>query len=182
MSVNKRRGYVLIEVLLAMTILSITGGALIRSLQNSVEASRKMRDLTKAIYLTQGKLHELKLNYFRRFEPPLGEFRGEYEAPGTEKYYWVAVVERDRQMDAFIITVWTHWSAHVNHNARGRYQDFQDSSYMLRTMVPTARFNENLIFGNQPQQRFQRERERGRNRGQERGSRMPGGRGQRGGR
>lgn len=166
-------GYVLIEVLLAMTIMAIAGTALLQSLRNSVDASRSVRDMTKAIYLTQAKLNELKTYYYRREGAQLGELRGNFDSPGAEKFQWTAQVERDRERDAYVITVWTSWGQESNtrRQPRGRYRYLNESGYMLRTLVPVPRYNEQLIFGGAPQ--FRRtddpRSERANQRAQERG-------------
>ena len=52
-----RNGYILIEVLVAMTIFAISGGVLMHSLMSAFEATKTLRDMTKAIFLTQTMLH-----------------------------------------------------------------------------------------------------------------------------
>lgn len=149
------KGYVLIEVLLAMTVFAIAGSTIMMTLQNTVDASRGARDLSKAIYLTQAKLHEFKLEYFRRDRQGavLGEFRGEYPYPGAEKFLWTAMVEYDTEKDAYDITVWTTWGEQENFNRRGRYRDLGGVNYRLRTFVPTARYNRSLLMGVPPTER-----------------------------
>lgn len=170
-------GYVLIEVLLAMTVFAIAGSAVMMTLQNVVEASRNARDMSKAIYLTQAKLHEFKAEYNRRDNATTGEFRGEFPYPGTEDFRWRTYVEYDRQRDAYVITVITQWGEERN-NRRGYYRDLGGANYMLRSFVPTARYNRDLMFGVAPVARVNMEMGQ---RGQ-RAQRQRGGRGSRGGR
>jgi len=149
-----RKAFVMMEVLMAMTILSIAGTVLMRSLLNSIEASKVVRDTTKAIYLTQGKLHEFELKYTGKSEPPLGEFRGDYTEPGASKFQWKAFVELDRIREAYVITVSTTWGDESGGTRYRRSRRNQNSEqFMLKSMVWRARYNEDLVFGIQPRTR-----------------------------
>ncbi|MEW6237593.1 MAG: type II secretion system protein [Candidatus Omnitrophota bacterium] len=153
-SETRRKAFVMLEVLMAMTILSIAGTVLMRSLLNSVEASKVVRDTTKAIYLTQGKLHEFELKYSGKAEPPLGEFRGTYTEPGASKFQWKAYVELDRMREAYVITVSTTWGDEGGGARYRRSRRNQESEqFMLKSMVWRARYNEDLVFGIQPRTR-----------------------------
>ncbi|NPU97185.1 MAG: type II secretion system protein [Candidatus Omnitrophica bacterium] len=150
------RAFALIEVLLSMTLLAITGTVLMRSISNAVDYTRDMRDLTKMIYLTQLKLHEFELAYNRRANMQLGDFEGRFTQPGAEHFHWYARVEYDRRADAYLITVRTisdEQSQPLRRNRRWRSRNFDEGGFVLRSMVLTARFNEELVRGGNPQVR-----------------------------
>lgn len=168
-SSSRLNGFVMLEVLMAMTILAIAGTYLMRSLTNSIEASKMIKDTTKAIYLTQAKLHDLELQYTNRADPLLGELRGQYQQPGASKFSWIANVEIDRVHDAYVITVWTIWGdENPYRRISRRYRDRSDR-FMLKTMVPRARFNEDLVMGIKPTQRQSDQLRNSRRRGGRRG-------------
>jgi type II secretory pathway pseudopilin PulG len=143
------RGYILLEVLVAMTIFAIAGGVLIRSFLNANNATRTLRDMTKAIYLTKIMLNDLELRYNRRAEVQLGEFDGNYPYPGTSKFHWFANIEKDTQRDAYIISVRTTWDDQTSsRRRRGRWRGGDAAGGItLKTMVMTARYNEDLMLG-----------------------------------
>lgn len=148
--------FALIEILLSMTLLAITGTVLIRAISNAVDYTRDMRDLTKTIYLTQLKLHEFELAYNRRANMRLGDFDGRFTQPGAEHFRWNARVEYDRHADAYVITVRTvsdDQSQPMKRNRRWRSRNFDEGGFVLKSMVLTARFNEQLIQGGAPQVR-----------------------------
>ncbi|MBN2328053.1 MAG: prepilin-type N-terminal cleavage/methylation domain-containing protein [Candidatus Omnitrophica bacterium] len=168
-------GYILIEVLVAMTIFAITGGVLIHSLMNAFEATRTLRDMTKALYLTKVMLHDLEIRYTRRADVQLGEFEGNYPYPGSYKFRWYADIEYDRDKDAYIISVRTKWEDdQSSRRRRGRWQGRDSGGVMLKTMVLTARYNEELVlgFGGEPNiGRRGEDRSQGRQGGQRGGQR-----------
>ena len=146
--VKTSSGFVLVEVLLSMTILVITGTALLRSIQNSIGAARHARDIAKEVFLANVKLHEYEVTYYEKPMAPLGQFEGRYDIPGAEDFHWTAVVDHDPTRDAYVITV---WSAKDSRNPittrRGRRMSAGPDGFMLRTLVPTARYNEYLVRG-----------------------------------
>ncbi|MBZ0258708.1 type II secretion system GspH family protein [bacterium] len=146
---KNERAYVLVEILAAMTILAISGSVLMRSLQNAMGATRSVQDITKAIYLTEAKLNEFKIAYNSKMDPELGEFRGNYSQPGASKFHWTAWVEHDRKLDAYVITVSTTWGEGSSKRRRRRARDLE-GGFVLKSMAPRARINEDLILGGVP--------------------------------
>jgi Tfp pilus assembly protein PilV len=161
---------VLLEVLLSMTILSICGTVLMRTIMTTLEASKVARDVTKAIYLSKIKLHEFEMAYARKANYNLGEFRGDYTQEGASQFYWVANVEYNQEYDAFVITVQTLWGDQKRSRRPRRYSD-SDAGVRLKSMVPTVRYNEVLESGGVPGKRPRGSRGRG---GGSRGSRGSG--------
>ncbi|MDX9753099.1 MAG: hypothetical protein RBU29_04010 [bacterium] len=153
--------FVLIEVLLSMTILAICSGVLLRSISNSIKATEVARDITKAVYLTQIKLREFEALYSEKANYEYGEFRGRYEQPGSSKFRWRAEVDYDPTYDAVVITVQTLWGE--ERAVRGYRRRFADLStgYVLKTMVPMIRYNEELQRGGIPSKRPRQERRQG---------------------
>ncbi len=132
-----------------MTILAIAGMALMRTLLNTMEASRLVRDTAKAVFLTQSKLHELEIECWNREGILDGETQGYFEQEGAEKFQWHALIEKDRRFhEAYIISVWTTWDEGRFSRSRVRRSRYGTSnSFMLKTMVPMARYNEQLVRG-----------------------------------
>jgi len=141
------QAFVLIEVVLSMTILAIAGTVLMRSLMNSMDATRIVRDTAKAVFLAQDKMHEFELKYSNKVAAELGEFRGIFEQPGASKFYWRAIVERDRDRDAYVITVWTNWGEETTKHRHRLARYAEPSGFMVRTLVPVGRINEDLVRG-----------------------------------
>lgn len=146
---KNERAYVLIEILAAMTVLAISGTVLMRSLQNAMSATRSVQDITKAIYLTEAKLNEFKVAYNSKMDPELGEFRGNYSQLGASKFRWTAWVEHDRKLDAYVITVSTTWGEGSSNRRRRRSRNLE-GGFVLKSMAPRARINEQLIMGGVP--------------------------------
>ena len=150
---SRTRAFALIEVLLAMTIMTMCGTYLLRSIVTSMQATKSVRDLTKAIFLTQIKLHELEMQYSQKAFYQYGEFRGNYTQSGSSKFRWIAYVNYDKGYDAVVITIQTLWGDDPNtRHHRIRRADIS-AGYALSTMVPTLRFNEDIMRGIVPGKR-----------------------------
>jgi type II secretory pathway pseudopilin PulG len=160
---TRTNAFVLVEVLVSMTILAIAGTVLIRSLMNSIAVSRIVRDTTKAVFLTQAKLHELEMVYSGKANVDLGIFEGRYEQPGASDFRWRARIEADNTHGAYVIQLWTTYGEDDrSQRRRSRWSRRSTGGFMLMTMVPTARYNEDLIQGIGP---TMREKGTSRNRG-----------------
>ncbi|MGC9328617.1 MAG: hypothetical protein ACP5I1_13355, partial [Candidatus Hinthialibacter sp.] len=86
--------------------------------------------------------------YTRRADVQLGEFEGNYPYPGAYQFRWYADIEYDRDKDAYIITVRTKWEEdQSSRRRRGRWQGRDSGGVMLKSMVLTARYNEELVLG-----------------------------------
>lgn len=169
-----RQGYVLVEVLLSLTVLAIAGTAIMRSISNAIDTTQEIRDLTKVVFLTEGKLHELEMVYDRKAieSVKIGDLSGRYTQPGAEEFMWYARVEPDRDGVSFEITVWTNKVEDLKQTTRRRMRRSRNIEYqgfMLKTIVPAARINDTLLFGGTPGRRPAGGR--GSQRGGERGSR-----------
>ncbi len=159
------RAFVLIEVLVSMTILAIAGTVLMRTLMNCVDITGVVRDTTKAIFLTQEKLHWFEMQCWGKAATDLGYYEGSYDQPGASDFRWHAQVDLDQEHDAYVIKVWTTWGEEDrSRRRRSRWSRQEVDGFMLKTIVPTARYNEDLVNGLTPVMR-----ERGTNRGRSRG-------------
>lgn len=128
------QGYMLIEVILAMTILAVSGVAIIQSMRACIDHSRSAEGYTTALFLTQSRLLELELKYANRFNPRLGRDRGTYEHLGRPDYWWESEIEYDRSRVAYHLKVTTHWTFKEN-----------EQEFTLETITPAARIREDLL-------------------------------------
>lgn len=148
--------FVLVEVLLSLTILAIAGIMIMRSFVNAMDATQAIRDLSKVVFLTEGKMHELTMIYDRKAieNAQLGEFGGRYTQPGAEAFLWNARVETDKDNTLYIISVWTSDAKEAKPRRRVRRSRRDEyMGFMLKTIVPAARYNDTLVFGGSASQR-----------------------------
>lgn len=180
------KGFALVEVLLSLTILAIAGTTLMRSFQNGVTITGEVRDMSKIVFLTEAKLHELELEYEKKHiqSVTLGELRGNFNnIPGAEGYVWRAFVDLDPDFEAYLIRVQALPADHAMQSGpRRNYRRNEMQGFWLKTIVPAARINTTLLFGEEPRMREGARGDRRGGRG-ERGSRgsRGGNRGSRGG-
>ena len=151
---SKTKAFVLIEVLLAMTIMALCGTVLLRSIVASIHATKVARDLTKAIFLTQIKLHDFEMQYSQKANFQYGEFRGTYGQAGSSMFRWVAYVNYDKSYDAIVITVQTLWGDDPHARRHHIRRNDISAGYALSTMVPALRFNEDIMHGIVPGKRM----------------------------
>lgn len=144
------KAFVLVEVLLSMTVLAIAGTSLLRSIQNSINASRKARDTAKLIFLAKSKLHEYEMRYSFKPLADLGAFNGRFDSAGLRDYAWTAHVDYNSKHDAYFITVWVNQDQSLQNNW---YSRRNPEGIKLVSMVPTARFNEFITKGYQTTRR-----------------------------
>jgi len=152
----RQEGFALVEALLSLTILAIAGTVLMRSFQNAIETSGRVREIAEIVHITEKKLHELELEYDGQpaRDARLGELRGTYTEDGVNDYVWRATVDLDREYEAFVITVTTlHSDGYMPTRRRRSYRDDSYDGFTLKTIVPAARINEVLLFGGQPSRR-----------------------------
>lgn len=138
------KAFVLVEVLLSMTVLAIAGTSLLRSIQNSINASRKARDTAKMIFLCKSKLHEYEMMYSFKPLADLGTFNGKFDSAGLREYSWIAQVDYSKKHDAYFITVWVNQDQTKQSNW---YSRRNPEGFKLVSMVPTSRYNEFIAKG-----------------------------------
>ncbi len=160
----RQEGFALVEALLSLTILAIAGTVLMRSFQNGMETSGRVRDIAKVVHLTEKKLHELELEYdgVPVRDARVGELRGTYTEDEVHDFVWRANVELDDDYEAYVITVTTlPLNSRTGLRRQRSYRDDSYDGFTLKTIVPAARINEILLFGGQPSRRGEQERGRG---------------------
>jgi general secretion pathway protein I len=81
---KKARGFTLIEILVAMTMFAVVGGALLQLFEGGLRAARQAADYTHAVLLARSKLTELLA--YNDLRP--GTIEGEFEGG----YRWQAVL------------------------------------------------------------------------------------------
>lgn len=87
---KRRRGFTLVEVLMAMMITASVAGMLIGSVMNAMAMRQKALSLNKAITMAKKKMHEIKA--LNKTDSGQGEMPG---APG----YRFAYVIREQELD-----------------------------------------------------------------------------------
>jgi len=145
------KAFVLVEVLVSMTILAIAGTVLLRSIQNSLSASRRARDTAKTVFLAKSKIHEFEMLYIFKPLAAMGVFTGRFEQRRDYDFLWTAEVYHDKKRDAYIITVWVKKDDGVKHTRR--YRKREQKGFKLVSMVPTARYNDYIVRGFEPSRR-----------------------------
>ena len=85
------KGFTLLEVLIALSVLAIALGAIIQSVAATTNNIGYLRDRTFAHWVAMNKVAELQTG--TGDWPPLGNTDGTYELANYEWYWKVAVVE-----------------------------------------------------------------------------------------
>ncbi|HRP69259.1 MAG TPA: prepilin-type N-terminal cleavage/methylation domain-containing protein [Turneriella sp.] len=89
---KKRRGFTLIEVLMALTLTAALSGLIIGSVVNAMSMRQKALSLNKAITLAKKKMHEIKA--LNKTDSGRGDFVG---MPGFKFEYLIKEEELDLQ-------------------------------------------------------------------------------------
>ncbi len=135
---DKRRrggkGYVLLEVLLAMTIMAVSGAVIVQSMRLCLEHSLVAEGYTAALYLTQSRMLELEMEHSGALDAPLGRDAGTFEYLGRKEFLWESFVEYDRDRGAYHLKVTTYWP-HKGSTLR----------FGLETLIPVGRVNKDLL-------------------------------------
>jgi general secretion pathway protein I len=141
------RGFTLLEILVALVILSISIGVLMNIFSGGIKAARVTRNYNKAVFLAQGKMEELLLRKFNDEFTDSGVFEEdpdfrwdlevlEYEMPTDE---WQQPDESEAQIPqvrTLEITLRVSW------NTGERTQTY--SLTTLRTVKP---YQEEVLSG-----------------------------------
>lgn len=95
------KGFTLIEVMVALTIVALSLTAVTASLSQMIDAGQTMRDRTYASWIAQNRITELRL----AFETPeVGATNGEVQYANTD-WAWRAVVSETGVEDLYRIDV-----------------------------------------------------------------------------
>jgi general secretion pathway protein I len=93
---NRAAGFTLLEILVALTLFAIVGGALLGLFQTGLRATATSSEYTHAALLARSKLNELQV--YTTLVP--GTYEGEFD----EQYRWrVTLTERAEIADASLL-------------------------------------------------------------------------------
>jgi type II secretion system protein I len=85
--VTRTRGFTLLEILVALTLFAVVGGALLQMFQQGLRSTRTASEQTHAALLARSKLSELQA--YEQLTP--GEIGGEFD----DGYRWRATLVED---------------------------------------------------------------------------------------
>jgi len=91
LNLKAAKGFTLLEVLIALSVLAIALGAIIQSVAATTNNVGYLRDRTLAHWVAMNKVVELQVG--TNDWPPLGNTDGTYELANYEWYWKVSVVE-----------------------------------------------------------------------------------------
>ena len=101
MARNSSRGFTLIEVMVALTIVALSLTAVTAAMSQMIDAGNTMRDRTYASWIAQNRIAELRLS---STTPDVGNSNGEVEYANAE-WAWRAVVSETGVDDLYRIDV-----------------------------------------------------------------------------
>jgi type II secretory pathway pseudopilin PulG len=104
-----KSGFLLIEVLVSVLIMSIALAALLDSIRTSIDANAIAQEMTRAIMLTQQKMWEMETTFLWKTEEAAYQDEGQFKENPT--YHFKVDVEPnvDRSEIVLIVTVsWLH--------------------------------------------------------------------------
>ena len=121
---RRKSGFLLIEVLLAVTILTIALVGIMRAIIQATSSGREVQRYTRAVQLTQQKTWEIEDRYAYTNQETSEDDEGVYEEP-LEDYSWEWEIESDEDRLVYIVSVKTIW----HHNKKER-------TYTMMSEVP----------------------------------------------
>ena len=92
---NKRAGFTLIEVMVALAIIALGLAAVIKTVASTTVNSTYLRDKTFANWVAQNQLAEIELNTVK---PKVGFKDGDETLAGV-KWYWTSKVDKTEDPD-----------------------------------------------------------------------------------
>jgi len=98
---NRNGGFTLIEVMVALTIVALSLGAVAASVSQMVDAATTMRERTYASWIAQNKIAELRLT---NVVPEVSDTSGELEYAGLE-WAWRANISETGVENLFRVDV-----------------------------------------------------------------------------
>jgi Tfp pilus assembly protein PilV len=138
MTTSSRRiqsGFMLIEVLVATTLLAVGVTAALNAIFNSLRATTETRMYTQALFLSQKLMSEFesRIKMDDDYDVPSG---GEFDDPPN--FRWKASSVRDKEFWTRRIAVTVIWAGNKNE----LYDDNEENYYRIVTEVPMPRYPE----------------------------------------
>ncbi len=133
---NPQSGFMLIEVMVAATLLAVGVTAAMQAIYRSLDASQESQMYTRALFLAQRAMSEVenKVNFNDRYDVP----NGWQDFKDSPNYEWRASISEIDDFWVRRIIVSVRWAKNVNdlHNEEKNYY------YRLVTEVPMPRYPE----------------------------------------
>jgi type II secretory pathway pseudopilin PulG len=102
-------GFLLIEVLISVLIMSIALAALLDSIRTSIDANAIAQEMTRAITLTQQKMWEMETTFLWKTEEAEYQDEGQFKKNPTFHFKVDVEPDLDRSEIVLIVTVsWLH--------------------------------------------------------------------------
>jgi Tfp pilus assembly protein PilV len=138
MTTSSRRiqsGFMLIEVLVATTLLAVGVTAALNAIFNSLRATTETRMYTQALFLSQKLMSEFesRIKMDDDYDVPGG---GEFDDPPN--FRWTARSYRDKEFWTRRIAVTVIWAG----NKSELYDENEENYYRIVTEVPMPRYPE----------------------------------------
>lgn len=125
-------GFVLLEVLVSVAILSVGIAVLLQSIISSLDANRLTLEYSKAMFLAESRMWELEREYAFQEGMATGTSYGDFDPP-SHAYSWKSEIESVDRAAEYRIQLTIEWMH------RG-----QEQAYTLHTLVPMKRTREDL--------------------------------------
>ena len=138
MTISSRRsspGFMLIEVLVATTLLAVGVTAALNAIFGSLRATTETRMYTQALFLSQKLMSEFeaRTKLDDEYNPPSG---GEFE--DHPAFRWKASSEKDDEFWVRRIAVTVIWAG----SERDLYDDGKENYFRIVTEIPRSRYPE----------------------------------------
>lgn len=114
----KSKGFTLLEVILSLSIISISLMVIIHSFSIAISAKNSVNNYSKAIFLSEKKLSEIKLRGIDKIDN-----NGKFLEPFS-KFDWQIIADRTNFSDLAKIDLIIEWSQ------QGRLKNFKVSTIM----------------------------------------------------
>lgn len=129
-------GFLLIEVLIATTLMAVGVTATLNAIFNALKATKESQMYTQALFLAQEKMSEAETECVLNDDPTLPNGWQEFE--GIPNFEWRVSLEDDPDFWTYRIGLSVRWAA----NERDLSYDDRTSYYRLVTEVPRPRYPE----------------------------------------
>jgi len=125
-------GFVLMEVLVSVAILSVGITVLLQSIISSLDANRLTQEYTRAIFLAESKMWDLEHQYAFKEDMDTGDSYGDFDPPFHD-FGWrteIEAMDEEVEYSLRVKVTWVHRSI--------------EQEYALESLVPMRRKEEDL--------------------------------------